>query len=112
TFVTNHASAPINGKWIIVFVTLKLPRAKANVISGFRFNCDCKQVTQEVNNTKNTTNIMVPTKSNITSVNDTRVAATDAPIAANTAVIVVPKLSPINTGSAAFKSIAPSLNNP
>src|SRR5699024_6416874 len=41
-----------------------------------------------------------------------RLAATDAPIEASIAVIVVPKLSPNKTGTAACKSIACSENKP
>ena len=54
-----------------------------------------------VNKGKINKTIVVPIKLNMTCVNAARLAATVAPIAEITAVIVVPILSPNNTGNAA-----------
>src|SRR5699024_1942874 len=77
----------------------------------FKFKLDCKNATYFINNCNKTIKIDAPITLKITCVNAARRAATEAPMEANIAVIVVPKLSPNNTGMAACSEIACSAYN-
>src|SRR5699024_12252680 len=111
-FVTRQAKLPINGNWITVLAILKLPCAKAIVILGFKCKLSCKNDTYCVNKPKISKKTVVPSKLKITCVKADRFAATEAPMDAKIAVIVVPILSPNNTGKVDCISMAPSANNP
>src|SRR5699024_12744794 len=82
-----------------------------NVISGFKFKLDCKNATYFINNRNKTVKIDAPITLKITCVNAARRAATEAPMEANIAVIVVPKLSQNNHGMASGNEIAFSAYN-
>ena len=94
----------MNGNWIMVLVTLKVPWAKAMVISGLKWRAVWNHWIKLVNGPKTIKHKTVPTTLKVTWAPATRLAA---PKDAIIAVIVVPILSPKRTGKAPFSSIKP-----
>ena len=85
---------------MIVLVMLKVPWAKAMVISGARFKKLSNHWIKPVNGTRKIIQITVPMTLKATWAAATRLAAILAPKEAIIAVIVVPMLSPKSTGRA------------
>src|SRR5699024_1357756 len=108
----SQAKLRTNGCGITALAILKLPCAKAIDVLGVECKRSCKNDTYCVNKPKISEKTVVPSKLKITCVKADRFAATEAPMDAKIAVIVVPILSPNNTGMVACRSMAPSANNP